>query len=299
MNTILKVNINFDIVFIQEPSWSTICSIPNSRNCKGESLVGMVNHPNWLTFARTSESENDFPRVIIYINIRPASLYFSLYKDIINYRDIFLVSFFNNNDIFWLMNVYLDSSHMALKYLKDTEAYIHNLLIITGNFNIWDNLWDLLFPHHSFISDDLLIIADSFNLELSFTTDPILTRYSNNINDSNSVINLMFLHSGSSELNNYFIHLDWWLTLDHAPLTINIPIIEENTNTTKCSIIKDSKKEVSFIKEVTTSVRNLNISNLPDIASLDSVINKFASVVNNAWEKNSKIINITKHFKSR
>ena len=34
------------------------------------------------------------------------------------------------------MNVYLDSSHIVLKYFKDTEAYICNLLIMTGDFNI-------------------------------------------------------------------------------------------------------------------------------------------------------------------
>jgi len=140
MNTILKANINFDIVFIQELSWSTIHSIPSSRNCESESLVGMVNHPNWLMFARTSELENEISRVIIYVNIRLASLYFSLCKDIINHRDILLVPFFNNNDILWLMNIYSDSSYMALKYLKDTEAYIYNLLIMTGNFNIQDSL---------------------------------------------------------------------------------------------------------------------------------------------------------------
>ena len=136
MNTILEVNSNFDIIFIQELSWSTICSIPSSRSCKGEYLVRVVNHPNWLTFARNSEIENDFPRVIIYINIRLFSLQFSLHKDIINHRDILLVSFFNNNDIFWLINVYLDSFYSVLKYLKDIKAYIYNLLIMTGDFNI-------------------------------------------------------------------------------------------------------------------------------------------------------------------
>ena len=84
----------------------------------------------------------------------------------------------------------------------------------------------------------------------------------------------------------------------HASLTITIPIIEESVNTTKCSIIKDSKEKVSFVKKVTISVRNLNISNMLNITSLDKVVNEFASTVNNAWEKNSKIINIMKHFKS-
>ena len=38
------------------------------------------------------------------------------------------------------MNVYSDSSHSALKYLKDTEVNINNLLIMTGDFNIRDSL---------------------------------------------------------------------------------------------------------------------------------------------------------------
>jgi len=38
------------------------------------------------------------------------------------------------------MNIYSDSSHLALKYLKDTEININNLLIMTGDFNIRDSL---------------------------------------------------------------------------------------------------------------------------------------------------------------
>ena len=32
--------------------------------------------------------------------------------------------------------MYSDSSHSALKYLKDTKVNICNLLVITGDFNI-------------------------------------------------------------------------------------------------------------------------------------------------------------------
>jgi len=65
------------------------------------------------------------------------------------------------------MNIYSDSSHSTLKYLKDIEANIRNLLITTSDFNIQDSLWNPSFSHHSSISDDLLIIADSFSLNLS------------------------------------------------------------------------------------------------------------------------------------
>jgi len=70
INSILEINHNFDIIFIQELSWTTIRSIPSLENCEGIPLVGIPNYPNWLTFARESNSANDFSRVVIYINIR-------------------------------------------------------------------------------------------------------------------------------------------------------------------------------------------------------------------------------------
>jgi len=45
INTILEVNQNFDIIFIQEPSWMTIRTIPSPVNCEGIPLVGIPNHP--------------------------------------------------------------------------------------------------------------------------------------------------------------------------------------------------------------------------------------------------------------
>ena len=36
------------------------------------------------------------------------------------------------------MNIYFDTSHSTLKYLKDTEVNMNNLLIMIGDFNIRD-----------------------------------------------------------------------------------------------------------------------------------------------------------------
>jgi len=85
-------------------------------------------------------NENDYPRVIIYVNIRLFSFRFSLQKDVIDYRDILLILFFNKDKYFWMMNIYSDSLYTAVKYLKNTEVNIHNLLVISGDFNIQDNL---------------------------------------------------------------------------------------------------------------------------------------------------------------
>jgi len=104
---------------------------------------------------------------------------------------------------------------------------------MTGDLDIRDNLWDLLYPHYLSHSNDLFIIADSFNLELSIPTNQVSTRYSGNCQEANSVLDLMFPCFGSDELDNHVIHPDWKLTSDHAPLIIAIPIIKEHIQTKK------------------------------------------------------------------
>ena len=279
ISSILKINHDFNIILIQELSWSTIRSIPCTDNCEGAPLVGISSHPNWLTFTRESESASDSPRVAIYINIRLSSFQFSLQKDVINHRDFLLISFCNNNSLFWIMNIYSNSSHSALKYFKNSEANIPNLLIMTGDFNICDSIWDPSFPHHSSISDNLIIIADSFNLDLSVPTNQVPTRYLDTNSKSNSVIDLIFLHSSSPELNSHSIHPDWQLSFDHTPLTITIPITEENIIISKFFIAKNSNEEELFIKDVTSVLRNLNISNLSDSDRLENIVNTLATSI--------------------
>ena len=171
------------------------------------------------------------------------------------------------------MNVYSDSSHSALKYLKDTEVNILNLLIMTGNFNIKDSIWDPSFSYHSTISDDLIIIADSFNLDLLIPTNQVSTRYFDIVGKANSVIDLIFLWSGSNELNNHSIYPEWWLSSDYAPLMVSIPIVEENIITSKFYIAKNSKEEENFIKEVSYIIKNINISNLSNSNKLEDITN--------------------------
>jgi len=85
---------------------------------------------------------------------------------------------------------------------------------------------------------------------------------------------------------------------NHAPLTITIPISEEHIDLRKRSIIKDSEEETFFIKDLISSIRNLHTPNFLDKDGLERVVIEFIKVVKCTWEKNSKIVNITKHSKS-
>ena len=124
--------------FIQELPWSFIQNILSSSNNKGNKIIGILNHPIWITFSRQLFDDNEHPRVITYINARLIQLCFVLRGDILNYRDINWVFFFNNGFIFFMINVYSDEHQLALKYFKNTEVDICNVLVMTGDFDIRD-----------------------------------------------------------------------------------------------------------------------------------------------------------------
>jgi len=46
VNTILKAQSLFNVIFIQELLWSTICLIPSSKSKEEEELVEVLNRPN-------------------------------------------------------------------------------------------------------------------------------------------------------------------------------------------------------------------------------------------------------------
>ena len=100
-----------------------------------------------------------------------------------------------------MLNVYSNSSQSALKYLKDTEASIHNVIIMIGDFNIRDSRWDSSYPFHSIHSDSLFDISDSFSLNISNPIEYVSTRYSDNDHNANSVLDLVFLCPSSLEFN--------------------------------------------------------------------------------------------------
>jgi len=180
----------------------------------------------------------------------------------------------------------------------NTEMNISNLLVMTGNFNIRDSIWDPSFPHYSSISNNFMIIANLFNLELSIPTNQVSTRYSDMVSEANLVINLIFLQSRFNKLNNHSIHPKWQLSSDHALIMVSIPIAEENIITSKFFIAKNSEEEENFIKDVLSIIKSIEVSDLLDINKLKDITNSLTSSIENTWRSNSKQFNITRYSKS-
>jgi len=140
VNTILETQLHFDIILIQKLPWSIIHKVPSTVSSEGKNFIGTIHHPNWSLFAITPTNKVTSPRVIAYINICLSPLCFSLRSDIINHLDILLMAFTNDHIQYFIMNIYSDSFHLALKYLKNIEVNIDNVLVMTGYFNIRDSL---------------------------------------------------------------------------------------------------------------------------------------------------------------
>jgi len=88
----------------------------------------------------------------------------------------------------------------------------------------------------------------------------------------NSILDLMFLCSSHPELDSYCILSENRLSLDHAPLTVEIPIIEEVIQSSKFTILPKSNQEKAFIEEVISNFKSLNTNNIDDDIKLNFVV---------------------------
>ena len=132
---------------------------------------------------------------------------------------------------------------------------------------------------------------------MSTLTNPCPTRYSDMAGESNSVIDLMFLHCGSYELDHHSIHPGNCLSSDHALLSIKIPIIEEVIQSSKLMIYPKSDQETAFVEEVILSFKSLDISVIDNSDKLESIVNQLGMIIDQAWKKNAKKSRISKNSK--
>jgi len=64
---------------------------------------------------------------------------------------------------------------------------------MTGDFKIRDNNWNPSYPYYLVHMNMLQEVVDSFGLEMSTSINLVPTRYMDNSQDFNSVLDLMFL----------------------------------------------------------------------------------------------------------
>ena len=117
------------------------------------------------------------------------------------------------------------------------------------------------------------------------------------LGDTNSVLDLMFLCSNSSELDSHHIYPESQLSSDHAPLSVEIPIIKEVVQSLKFMILPKSDQEKAFINEVISNFKTLSTNNINNSDKLNNVIYRLGLIINQAWKNNAKKSRLSKHSK--
>ena len=84
-----------------------------------------------------------------------------------------------------------------------------------------------MYLHYFIHIDTLREIADNFTLELLISADQVSIYYTNNSQDSNSVLDLEFLHVNMEEFNSHSILPDLQGPSDLASLSVHIIIEKE------------------------------------------------------------------------
>ena len=107
----------------------------------------------------------------------------------------------------------------------------------------------------------------------------------------------MFFRLGSLEHDNHSIYMDWHLTSNYVPLTVNIAIFEEFFQSKRCILVKNSEEEDKFIVKLIEATKMLNMEDIQSKEVLEHIIQTFTKCTEQIWYKNLKIINITKYSK--
>ena len=85
---------------------------------------------------------------------------------------------------------------------------------------------------------------------------------------------------------------------DHASITVDIHIDDENIPTKWRSLVKGSDEEKRFIENLTRFIKNLNISLIQDAESLEEIVQYLVTNIENIWFKYLKTVNITRYSKA-
>ena len=134
----------YDILFIQEPPWNFILFAPFTSSPSGQEVISASIHPEWTQVVRSPQDSEQMPRVMYFIHSRLSRLCFALRRDIVNYRNIQLLSFFNGGRYQFLMNIYSDDLHTAVNFLSREALNITNFVIEHFDTNIFFYLFFLI-----------------------------------------------------------------------------------------------------------------------------------------------------------
>ena len=127
---------DFDVLCIQEPPWQLIRRAPSAKNPEGEEVMGAPINPAWTMMVRhPGNNVNQRPRVLTYVTKRLSSLRPAMRRDLVDHRDIMIISLFYKEEVIHLANIYSDDEATVIQVLRDKAQYIPALSMMGGGIS--------------------------------------------------------------------------------------------------------------------------------------------------------------------
>jgi hypothetical protein len=130
----LSLQKKVDVIFLQEPPWRTIRHTPSAISKEGKVVAGPPLHCDWNVIYRKPDQSGNL-RTMCYVHKRLVKFRPSYHREVIDHRDLLLLSLQVGGSEIFALNVYNDDRATAVSFLKREGLAIPHLSIMTGNFN--------------------------------------------------------------------------------------------------------------------------------------------------------------------
>lgn len=201
-----------------------------------------------------------------------------------------------------LLNVYSDSNHMAIKWIAENKALFPALDFMAGDFNCHSPIWNPRVMRNNHVANTLCETAQDLGLEVSIilsneeSNDPtspsnpawVPTHFPYNSDNQPTVIDLVFIPLEREVGHAHTVREDLMEASDHVSLFYTLKTPHMEFVNTKLTMPMDSHQELSFIKELSENMRQLDISELNTANRLDEVVYNLGNAITSMWESNAK-----------
>ncbi|PPQ94761.1 hypothetical protein CVT25_007501 [Psilocybe cyanescens] len=282
----------------REPPWRFVCTAPSTSRKSGDDVISAPLHPSWLPMVRIPEPDSR-PRVMAYVSNRLKEFCPSMRRDLIDHRDVLILSLFANGQCYNLMNIYSDNTHTAALLLAEEAASLPPFIYMGGDFNIHSQEWDGGYLGHPGVATALLNTAAEVGLQRAPFVNPGPTFYPRIQGFRSTVIDLVFVQPDqtlTAQVTNVHNAMG---ELDHIPLATTLSISADSGATPRRALKSDKEEQIRFVRviegEFAMKVDEHAPLNTPD--QIDAVVRAIADSFSAAWETCSREVTITRRSK--
>ncbi|CAA7267352.1 unnamed protein product [Cyclocybe aegerita] len=259
-----------------------------SKYMEGDEVIGAPKHPDWLQMVHIKEGE--VPRVLAYVSTRLSRYRPTMRRDIVNHRDILVLSLFSRGEVLNLMNVYSDDQHTAIEHLAASVHSLPPFIYMAGDFNCVSMKWDDYEHGESSTAISLRDTASQISLEWARPSNHGPMRISPNPNQRSNVLDLVFL--APSEILILMPRLEHTLQgpSDHVPICTDLDIGPEPPGS--------GEAEKSFISDILRDLAAIPVAAPATKEGVEALADAIATVFLDAWLAHSTESKPTKRSKS-